>query len=82
MPGPFELANSLFRNHEAITITLDGSAYFLTGLGVNEQLQAADLEAAKAEAEVWMLANFKAVRVLSLWLPLPTGAQSYFVYGV
>ena len=81
MPGPFELANSLFRNHEPITITLDGSTYYLTGLGVNEQLQATTLDDAKNEADAWMLANYKAVRVLSLWLQLPTGAISYFVYG-
>jgi hypothetical protein len=81
MPGPLELANSLFRNHETISITLDGSTYFLTGLGVNEQLQAASLDDAKTEAEAWMLANYKAVRVLSLWLQMPTGAMSYFVYG-
>lgn len=81
MPGPFELANSLFRNHETITITLDGSTYYLTGNGVNTQLQATNLEDAKAEADAWMLANMTAVRSLALWLPLPTGAQSYFVYG-
>ncbi|MEH0574293.1 hypothetical protein QBA54_07315 [Streptomyces sp. B21-108] len=81
MPGPFELANSLFRNCEPVTITLDGSTYYLTGLAVNQQLEATNLEDAKTETEAWMLANFTAVRVLALWLPLPTGAMSYFVYG-
>lgn len=81
MPGPFELANSLFRNHEPITITLDGATYWLTGLAVNQQLEATSLDEAKTEAEAWMLDNFTAVRVLALWLPLPTGAMSYFVYG-
>lgn len=81
MPGPIEIANSLFRNHEQITITLDGSTYYLTGNGVNQQLEATSLEDAKAEAEAWMLANYTAIRVLSLWLPQPTGAITYFVYG-
>lgn len=81
MPGPFEVANNLFRNHEQITITLDGSIYSLTGLGVNTQLQATNLEDAETEAEAWMLANYTAVRVLSLWLPMATGAFTYFVYG-
>lgn len=81
MPGPFELADRLFRNHEMITITLDGTSYYLTGLAVNQQLEATNLEDAKTEAEAWMLANFTAVRVLTVWLPLPTGAMSYFVYG-
>lgn len=81
MPGPIELANSLFRNHEPITITLDGSTYYLSGLGVSVQLEATSLDDAKTEAEAWMLANYKAVRVLSLWIPQPTGSISYFVYG-
>lgn len=81
MPGPFELANSLFRNHEPITITLDGATYYLTGLGVNQQLEATNLDDAKTETEAWMLTNYKAVRVLALWLQLPTGAMTYFVYG-
>lgn len=81
MPGPIELANSLFRNCEPITITLDGATYYLSGLGASVTLEATSLDDAKTEAEAWMLANYKAVRVLSLWIPQPTGSTSYFVYG-